>query len=108
MENLKKLRENAGLSQQGLANEIGSTQQKIYSYENDNYEPDIATLKQLANYFETSVDYLIGNTDIRHKIEKVEKNELNIEETDIIEKYRCLSKQKRKSLRLIIDSLLET
>lgn len=61
MENLKRLRENADLSQQGLANEIGLTQQKIHSYENDLYEHDIATLKQLANYFDTSVDYLIGN-----------------------------------------------
>lgn len=108
MENLKKLRENAGISQQALANEIGSTQQQINCYENDNYEPDIAMLKKLANYFDTSVDYLIGNTDIQHKIERVKEYELNDEEINIIEKYRCLSKKKRKSLQLILDSLMET
>ncbi len=109
MENLKKLREKAGISQQALANEIGSTtQQQITCYENDNYEPDIAMLKKLANYFNTSVDYLIGNTDIQHKIERVEKYELNDEEINIIEKYRSLSKKNRKSLQLILDSLMET
>lgn len=106
MENLKRLRENADLSQQGLANEICSTQQKIHGYENDLYEPDIATLKQLANYFDTSVDYLIGNTDIQRKVEKLDKYELNAEEAEIIRKYRSLSKKARNSLHLILDSLI--
>lgn len=106
MENLKKLREKAGLSQQKLANQLELTQQSIHSYENGVYEPDIATLKRFAAYFNTSVDYLIGNTDIRRKIEKVDKYELNAEEADIIRKYRSLSKKNRKSLQLILDSLI--
>ncbi len=106
MENLRKLRENAGLSQQKLANQLGLTQQSIHSYESGIYEPDIATLKQLAAYFDTSVDYLIGNTDIRRKIEKVDRHELNPDEAEIIKKYRSLSKKSRKSLQLILDSLL--
>ena len=106
MENLKKLREEAGLSQQKLANQLGLAQQSIYSYENDVYEPDIATLKQMAAFFNTSVDYLIGNAEIRNKIEKVEKYELNQEESDAIEKYRSLSEKDRKSLHLILDSLI--
>lgn len=77
MENLKKLREKAGLSQQRLANQLELTQQSIHSYENNVYEPDIATLKLLADYFNTSIDYLIGNTEIQHKIEKVDEYELN-------------------------------
>ena len=35
----------------------------IYYYENQITEPDITTLINLADYFNTSVDYLIGNTD---------------------------------------------
>jgi len=106
MENLKKLREEAGLSQQKLANQLGLTQQSIYSYENDVYEPDIATLKQMALYFDTSVDYLIGNTEIKNKIEKVEKYDLNKDEEDVINKYRSLSKKDRISLQLILESLI--
>lgn len=106
MENLKKLRAKAGLSQQKLANHLGLTQQSIHSYENGAYEPDIATLVQLAAYFETSVDYLIGNTDIRRKIEKADKYELNAEESEIIRKFRSLSKKNRKSMQLILDSLI--
>lgn len=106
MENLRILREQAGLSQQKLADQLGLTQQSIHCYENDVYEPDISTLKQFANYFDTSVDYLIGNTEIRHKIEKVEKYELNEDEARIVEKYRSLPQNLRKSLQLILDSFL--
>lgn len=63
MENLKKLRLERNLSQQKLADNFGMTQQAIFNYENDITEPDIYLLKQFANFFHTSVDYLIGYTD---------------------------------------------
>lgn len=106
MENLKKLREDAGLSQERLANQLGVAQQSIHSYERGLYEPDIATLKQLAAYFDTSVDYLIGNTEVRDKIVKTDKFELNEEEAEVIRKYKAMTVKNRKSLLLIMDSLL--
>lgn len=107
MENLKKLRENAGLSQEKLANQFGVTQQSIHSYERGIYEPDISTLKKLAAYFDTSVDYLIGNTQIPNKIVKTDKYDLTDEEAEIIIKYRSLTAKNRKSLQLILDSLMD-
>jgi transcriptional regulator with XRE-family HTH domain len=106
MENLKMLREEAGLSQQKLADQLGLTQQSVHGYENSEYEPDITTMKLIADFFNTSVDYLIGNTEIRRRIEKIEPFELNAEEADIVQKYRSLSQKDRKSLQLILDSLL--
>lgn len=107
MNNLKKLREKAELSQQALANAVGSTQQKIYSYENGIYEPDIKTLKLLANLFDTSIDYLVGNTVIPSKPAKIEEFDLNEEEADVVMKYRSLNAKGRKSLRLILNSLID-
>lgn len=63
MKNLKTLRLSKKLSQQQLALRLDLSQQTIYKYENKITEPDIATLIKLADYFNTSVDYLIGNTD---------------------------------------------
>lgn len=65
--NLKKLRTEHCITQQTLANAIGVSQQSINKYENHNIEPDIATLIQIANFFNTSVDYVIGNTEITRK-----------------------------------------
>ena len=56
--NLKYLREKKGLSQSELAKAVGMTQQAINKYENQSTEPDIDTLKKLAAYFGTSIDFL--------------------------------------------------
>ena len=65
MKHLKELREKKHLSQQKLASIINVSQQSIYKYENDLAEPDFKTLMDLADFFDTSVDYIIGNTDTR-------------------------------------------
>ncbi len=107
MKNLKGLREEKGISQQKLAEKINTNQQNIYRYENGFSEPDIQTLKLFADYFETSVDYLIGNTDIRHRIEPVEHFDLNEEEALLMKKYRQLRANLRTSVMSMIDALLE-
>lgn len=63
MINLKKLRQERNLSQQKLADNFGTSQQAIFNYENGISEPDIYMLKQFADFFHTSVDYIIGYTD---------------------------------------------
>lgn len=60
VENLKKLRNEHGISQQQLADIVGVSQQSINKYENHNVEPDITTLKVIARYFNTTIDYLVG------------------------------------------------
>ena len=71
LEKLRQLREDAGISQKQLAEAIGVSQQSINKYENHNIEPDIETMIRIADYFDTSTDYLIGHSDLRHKIENV-------------------------------------
>ena len=56
--NLKKLRTEKGVSQRQLCEAIGVSQQSINKYENYEIEPDIRTLIMMAQYFDTSVDYL--------------------------------------------------
>ena len=60
MINLKALRKEYNISQQQLANIIGVSQQSINKYENHNVEPDIETLKAIATFFNTTIDFLVG------------------------------------------------
>lgn len=107
LKNLKKLRENAGISQKQLADSIGVSQQSINKYENHKIEPDIDTMVKIADYFETSVDYLIGHSAIRRKIEITKGYELNADECSLILRYRKLSPKKRDSISSVIDCYLE-
>lgn len=106
IKNLKMLREATTISQKQLAEAIGVSQQSINKYENHNIEPDIGTLIRIADYFNTSVDYLIGHTTIRHKIENVTAYELNAEESHMIDNIRKLSKKQKDCIRTVIDSYL--
>lgn len=106
VKNLKRLRSEKGISQQALAEIIGISQQSVNKYENHNIEPDITTLILLAKYFNTSVDYLIGNTEIDHIIENLESYELNDDESTLINNYRKLSTAEKDSIKTVIANYL--
>lgn len=103
VKNLRLLRDRAGISQQKLGEAVGVSQQTINKYENHDTEPDIYTLAALADYFHTSVDYLIGHTDIDHVIEAVQPYDLNEDEGQLVELYRKLTEKKKQSIRLILE-----
>ena len=64
LEHLRALREDKDLSQKDMA-ELLKIHQTTYSdYELGNVNIPIPTLKQLAEYFNTSVDYIVGLTDV--------------------------------------------
>lgn len=107
LENLKLLRKEKGISQQLLANAIGCSQQSINKYENHNIEPDIDTLIRIADYFETSVDFLIGHTEVRQKIEPVQTFSLNESEGTLLTSYRSLNQKQRRAVKVVIESYLE-
>lgn len=104
VKNLKKLRKDNKVSQQKLADEIGVSQQSINKYENHNIEPDIDTLIKISNFFNTSVDYLIGNTEINRVIENVYEYDLNDEEKNLIENYRKLLPEQKNAIYLVIKN----
>lgn len=62
-ERIKSLRIEASLSQMALAEKIESNQKQISKWERGQIEPNIDALTRLANYFDVSVDYIIGRTD---------------------------------------------
>lgn len=66
---LKELRKAKGLTQHQLANELGVTRQAISLYEKGDREPKISTLIKLADYFDVSVDYLIGHEKTPNHVE---------------------------------------
>lgn len=60
---LKELRKKKKISQLKLAMDLGMNQNAISRYENLEREADYATLIKFADYFQVSLDYLLGRTD---------------------------------------------
>ena len=59
----KDLRIEKGLSQRKLGEILGFCNQTISFWETGSREPDLDALVKIANYFEVSVDYLLGRED---------------------------------------------
>lgn len=60
---LKELRKSKHLSQVKLSMDLHISQNSICRYETGKREADYATLIKIADYFDVSVDYLLGRTD---------------------------------------------
>ena len=60
---LKELRTEKGLSQVSLANKLGYTQSNVSEWEKGAVEPKLSALICIANFFDVSVDYLLGLED---------------------------------------------
>ena len=68
---LKKLRTDKSLTQKDLADQLHVTFQTISKWENDENEPDISTLKELAKLYDCSVDYLISEDEQEQTKEEI-------------------------------------
>lgn len=68
MNRIKELRKANNKTQRDIANLTGYGQTLVSKWENFEREPDNSTLKKIANYFNVSVDYLIGNEQELKKV----------------------------------------
>jgi transcriptional regulator with XRE-family HTH domain len=60
------MREKRGLTQEDLSNKLGISRASLSHYETNRRQPDYETLRNIANLFDISTDYLLGRTDDPH------------------------------------------
>ena len=58
---IKELREKEGLSMQQLAEKIGVNKSRVGMWENMGSVPRMDALKKISEFFDVSIDYLLGN-----------------------------------------------
>ncbi|MBE6708538.1 MAG: helix-turn-helix transcriptional regulator [Ruminococcaceae bacterium] len=64
---IRDLREDSDLSQTKVAEILGMSQTGYSKYETGENDIPTAVLIKLARFYETSVDYLLGETEIRER-----------------------------------------
>lgn len=62
-ERLKELRLAKQLKQNEFAKHLDISDRTVRHYENGDREPDIDKLIEIADFFEVSLDYLVGRSD---------------------------------------------
>lgn len=63
---LKALRKEKGISQLKLALDLNMNQNSISRYENLEREADYKTLIRFADYFNVTIDYLLGRSNKKY------------------------------------------
>lgn len=69
-EKLSYLRRIKNITQDELGNILGFSKNAISSWESGRTEPDLKTINKIANYFQVSIDYLIGEEE-KEDVEKL-------------------------------------
>ena len=82
MENLTIIRKESHATQQEVADYLGISRQAYGNYESGKREPDYETLLKLGEYFNCSIDYLLGSSrGVRYPL-------LSEFERSLLEQYR--------------------
>jgi transcriptional regulator, XRE family len=109
---LKELRKSRKLLQKDLARYL-QVAESTYSYwEQGKFEPDTETLKKLADYFNVSVDYLLGRTENNEttttenlfKTKKVPES-LSDDEQELLKQYNLLDSHSKIALLELAKNL---
>ncbi len=73
--NLKLLRQKLGISQRELSEKLGIPQTTLFSYETNTNEPSIQTLIKLADFYNISLDELVGRESDSINLKYLNENE---------------------------------
>lgn len=73
---LKDLREDKDMYQKDIAKILNIKQQQYSRYETDETEISVTLLKELAEFYETSTDYILRLTNIKKPYPRAKKSQL--------------------------------
>ena len=105
LDNLRVLREAKNFTQVKVSMDIGVSQELVSQWELGKSMPNPPALIKLADYFNCSVDFLLGRTDITIPISTLALDKNNIEYASIVELYKSLSADNRQHLTSYLTHL---
>ena len=108
LDNLKILRENKNITQLKLSVDLGVSQELISRYELGSSFSQPQMLIKLANYFNCSVDYLLGLTTITTPVDDLAVNFENAKFAKLYNKYKSLSDNDKKYFDRFLEFLVDS
>ncbi len=98
MERIRIMREKRNITQIRLSIEIGVSQETISAYENGKADPKIDKLIKIANFLNTSTDYLLERTNDDTPLPSVMNTIADKQLEELLNNYARLNKLQRKDL----------
>lgn len=98
---LKELRESVKMSQRAMAAELQVSKSTYNYWEQGKIEIDFENLKNIADYFNVSVDYLLGRDTPENANKKIDETISRIDR-----KFNKLNKEQQAQIENYLDFLL--
>ena len=105
--NLKQIRNSKGYLQTKVAMDLNTTQETISSYETGRVFPSSDMLIALADYYKTSIDYLLCRTKYDMPIDSIKPNNISEKDFTILNKLNKLSNSDKLKAEGYIDSFAD-
>ncbi len=99
---ITELRKEKNLTQITLAEKLNISVKKLGAWEQNRAEPCVADLCMLANFFDCTLDELVGRTQIEHP---ATTKGLTPEELSLLFAFRALNEKERQQAISIVKAL---
>lgn len=98
MNRIKELRKKRNITQIRLSIATEVSQETISAYENGRAEPKMDKLVRIADFLNTTTDYLLERTDNDAPLNEVTNNMVDEQLNELINNYARLNNYQRKDL----------
>lgn len=103
---IRELRKSLNMSQETLAEKIGTTQQAVSRMENNAYDIPSDILIEISKQFNVTTDYILGISDVKRDYNGQYRMNQEMDKCyDIVLRYQKLTEVNQKTLRCILERL---
>lgn len=95
---LRELRKGNNISQKKLSNYLNFGYTAIANYESGRNQPSLDTVKKIAQYFNVTVDYLIGASDYPRR-----EQDITEKEAELLGIFRKINDDEKDALLKIVN-----
>ena len=105
MKNLKEARDKRKVTQIGLSMGVSISQETISAYESGKSMPSTQTLIRIADFLNTSTDYLLGRISKDIPLTQIMNEKVDEQMNQLLNNYALLSENQKKDLLWYSDVL---
>lgn len=104
MNRIKELREEKRMTQVRLSTELEVAQETVSAYEIGKHYPSIKSLLKMTELFDSSIDYILGLSDLRSPINT---DNLSNQEISVLALFRRLGYTQKEKAIAFMQGMLE-
>jgi transcriptional regulator with XRE-family HTH domain len=95
-----------GINRNKMLKDLGMGTGTFTTWERRGTIPSAETVLKIAEYFNVSVDYILGKTDIKNKPAVDNGEPISNHYVNVLKKYEALSPEQRKLVDAFTDALI--